>query len=79
MFQRKGDGSYHLSAFTSVQDTSTLEGVVCTVVTALIFGTRLPRIKFCIVYLEKTLMLGRTEGKRRRGQQRMRRLDSITD
>ena len=29
--------------------------------------------------LEKTLMLGRTEGKRRRGQQRMRWLDGITD
>ena len=29
--------------------------------------------------LEKTLMLGETEGKRRRQQQRMRRLDSITD
>ena len=29
--------------------------------------------------LEKILMLGKTEGKRRRGQQRMRWLDSITD
>ena len=29
--------------------------------------------------LEKTLMLGKTEGKRRRGQQRMRWFDSITD
>ena len=29
--------------------------------------------------LEKTLMLGKTEGKRRRGRQRMRRLDGITD
>ena len=29
--------------------------------------------------LEKTLMLGRIEGKRRRGQQRMSRLDSITN
>ena len=29
--------------------------------------------------LKKTLMLGKIEGKRRRGQQRMRRLDSITD
>ena len=28
--------------------------------------------------LEKTLMLGKTEDKRRRGQQRMRCLDSIT-
>ena len=29
--------------------------------------------------LEKILMLGKIEGKRRRGQQRMRWLDSITD
>ena len=29
--------------------------------------------------LEKTLMLGNIEGRRRRGQQRMRRLDGITD
>ena len=29
--------------------------------------------------LEKTLMLAKTEGKRRREQQRMRRLDSITN
>ena len=29
--------------------------------------------------LEKTLMLGKIEGKRRRGQQRMRCLDGITD
>ena len=29
--------------------------------------------------LEKTLMLGKTEGERRKGQQRMRWLDGITD
>ena len=29
--------------------------------------------------LEKTLMLGKTEGRRRRGQQRMRWLDGVTD
>ena len=28
---------------------------------------------------EKTLMLGKIEGRKRRGQQRMRRLDGITD
>ena len=28
---------------------------------------------------EKTLMLGKIEGRRRRGQQRMRQLDGITD
>ena len=30
-------------------------------------------------WLEKTLMLGKIEGRRRRGQQRMRWLDDITD
>ena len=29
--------------------------------------------------MEKTLMLGKTEGRRRRGQQRTRWLDGITD
>ena len=29
--------------------------------------------------LEETLILGKTEGRRRRGQQRMGRLDGITD
>jgi len=29
--------------------------------------------------LEKTMMLGKIEGRRRRGRQRMRRLDGITD
>ena len=29
--------------------------------------------------LEKTLMMGKTEGRKRRGQQRMRWLDSITN
>ena len=32
-----------------------------------------------IMYIIMTLMLGKIEGKRRRGQQKMRRLDGITD
>ena len=32
-----------------------------------------------VISLEKTLMLGKTEGRRRKGQQKMRWLDSITD
>ena len=32
-----------------------------------------------IISLEKTLMLGKIEGRKRRGPQRMRRLDGITD
>ena len=30
-------------------------------------------------YIEKTLILGKTEGRRRRGRQRMRSLGGITD
>ena len=39
------------------------------------FGHLMRRIES----LEKTLMLGKIEGRRRRGQQRMRWLDGITD
>ena len=39
------------------------------------FGHLMPRANS----LEKTLMLGKIEGGRRRGQQRMRWLDGITD
>ena len=39
------------------------------------FGHRMQRTDL----LEKTLMLGRIEGRRRRGRQRMRRLDDITN
>ena len=39
------------------------------------FGHLMPRADS----LAKTLMLGRIEGRRRRGRQRMRRLDGITD
>ena len=39
------------------------------------FGHLIPRADS----LEKTLMLGKTEGGRRRGRQRLRRLDGITD
>ena len=39
------------------------------------FGYIMPRADS----LEKTLMLGKIEGRRRRGQQRMRWLDGITN
>ena len=44
-----------------------------------------PKLKYCghlikeVTNEEQTLMLGKTEGGRRRGQQRMRWLDGITD
>ena len=36
-------------------------------------------IEDVLISLGKALMLGKTEGRRRRGRQRMRRLDGITD
>ena len=45
-------------------------------------GIRLPDFRLyykSVWHWHKTLMLGKTEGNRRRGQQRMRWLDSITD
>ena len=39
------------------------------------FGHLMPRVDS----FEKTLMLGKIEGRRRRGRQRMRWLDGITD
>ena len=51
-------------------------GGVCTIWYKLqYFGHLLRRVDS----LEKTLMLGEIEGRRRRGQQRMRWLDGITD
>ena len=38
-----------------------------------------PYLCVCVDSLEKTLMLGKIEGRRRRGRQRMRWLDGITD
>ena len=47
------------------------------------FTTNLTFVLLCLKQradsLDKTLMLGQIEGKRRRGQQRMRWLDGITD
>ena len=42
--------------------------------------SKLPRATAMIIdSLEKTLMLGKIDSRRRRGQQRMRQLDDITD
>ena len=42
-------------------------------------GGSVNRAKFMRDGKEKTLILGKTEGRRRRGQQKMRWFDSITD
>ena len=56
---------------------------------AITLPTKVPLVKAMVQYfghlmqradsLEKTLMLGKIEGRKRRGRQRMRRLDIITD
>ena len=48
---------------------------VCYIYMYIYFGHLMQRTDS----LEKTLMLGKIEGRRRRGQQRMRWLDGITD
>ena len=50
-------------------------GLTQRVLENLYFGHLMRRTESC----EKTLMLGKIEGRRRRGQQRMRWLDGITD
>ena len=52
-----------------------LEGLMLKLTALNVFGHLIQRTDS----LEKTLMLGKIEGRRRRGQQRMRRLDGITD
>ena len=60
----------------AVTDASSFEGKptkVC-IVTTMVFKPDAKNKS-----LEKTLMLGKTEGRRRRGRQRMRWFDGITD
>ena len=54
-------------------------GVVINVYKAQHTGWHVVKAPHMLHSLEKTLMLGNIEGKRRRGQQRMRWLDSITE
>ena len=56
------------------QDGGTLEGLMLRLKRQS-FGHLMQRANS----LEKTLMLGETEGRRKRGRQRMRWLDGITD
>ena len=55
-------------------DQCSLEGLILKMKLQY-FGHLMRRADSC----EKTLMLGKIEGRRRRGRQRMRRLDSIAD
>ena len=60
------------SILKEINPEYSLEGLMLTL---RYFGHLMPRANS----LEKILILEKTEGKRRRGQQRMRRLDGITD
>ena len=64
----------HQSIIKEISPECSLEGLVLKL-KAQYFGHLLRKANS----LEKTLMLGKTEGKRRRGQQRMRWLDDIID
>ena len=62
------------SILKEINPDYSLEGLMLTLKLQY-FGHLMPRANS----LEKTLMLGRIEGRRRRGRQRMRWLDGITD
>ena len=62
------------SILKEISPECSLEGLMLKL-TLQYFGYLMQRVDS----LEKTLMLGKIEGSRRRGQQRMRWLDGITD
>ena len=64
----------NLSILKEISPEQSLEGLMLKLKLQY-FGHLIQRIES----LEKTLMLGRIEGGRQRGQQRMRWLDSITN
>ena len=64
----------NLSILKEISPGCSLEGLMLKLKLQY-FGHLLQRVDS----FEKTLMLGKTEGRRRRGRQRLRWLDSITD
>ena len=65
---------YNQSILKEISPGCSLEGLMLKLKLQY-FGHLMPRADS----LEKTLMLGKIEGRRRRGRQRMRWLDDITD
>ena len=65
---------YNQSILKEISPGCSLEGLMLKLKLQY-FGHLMPRADS----LEKTLMLGKIEGRRRRGQQRMRWLDGITN
>ena len=70
----KGQGRSNQSILKEISPEYSLEGLMLKPKVQC-FGHLMQRADS----LEKTLMLGKIEGRRRRGRQRMRWLDSITD
>ena len=69
-----GDAGARRSILKEINPECSLEGLILKLKLQY-FGHLMRRADS----LEKTLMLGKVEGRRRRGQQRMRWLDGITD
>ena len=67
-------GSSNQSILKEMSPECSLEGLMLKLKLQY-FGYLMPRVDS----FEKTLMLGKIEGRRRRGRQRMRWLDGITD
>ena len=67
-------GRFNLSILKEISSECSLEGLMLKLKLQY-FGHLMQRTDS----LEKTLILGKTEGRRRRGWQRMRWLDGITD
>ena len=63
------------SILKKINSEYALEGLDAEAETPILWSPEIQRTDS----LEKTLMLGKTEGRRRRGQQRVKWLDGITD
>ena len=63
------------SILKGISPEYSLEGLMLKLKLSIYFGHLIRRASL----LEKTLMLGKIEGRRRRGKQRIRWLDGITD
>ena len=72
--EQQRDQTSQSKSFDSINPEYSLEGLMLKLKLQY-FGYQMGRVNS----LEKTLILGKIEGRRRRGRQRMRWLDGITD
>ena len=75
IFLTQGSNSGFLNCRQSLYYLSHQASIYCAPISIVYFSHLMQRTDS----LEKTLRLGKTEGRRRRGRQRMRWLDGITD